>query len=156
MTRKHVTIRLAAPEHLPEVHRMLIALAAHHGDEATITPEVLRRIALQGPGARLIVATLDDSPLRHPVGYALLLLRPNLVTGTQSYIIDHLFVQQPLRHQGIGRALIEGAKKLAVEEGRDGLTIGTHPENDAAIVAYRAMGLAELPATGPRFAVELS
>lgn len=156
MSRKPVTIRLAAPEHLPEVHRMLIALAAHHGDEATITPEVLRRIALQGPGARLIVATLDDSPLRHPVGYALLLLRPNMVTGRQSYDINQLFVQAPLRQQGIGRTLIEGAKKLALEEGRAGLTIGTHPENDAAVLAYRAMGLTELPANGPRFAVELA
>ena len=135
---------------------MLIALAAHHGDQATITPEALRRIALQGPGARLIVATLDDSPLRHPVGYALLLLRPNLISGAQSYVIDHLFVQEPLRGQGIGRALIAGARRLAQDEGRAGLTIGTHPENDAAALAYRAMGLRELPAPGPRFAVELT
>lgn len=156
MTSLPVTIRLAAPEHLPEVHRMLIALAAHHGDQATITPDALRRIALQGPGARLIVATLDDSPVRHPVGYALLLLRPNMVTGGQSYVIDHLFVQEPLRHQGIGRALIDGAKVLARDEGRTGLVIGTHPENDAAAIAYRAMGLAELPASGPRFAVEIA
>lgn len=156
MTRTPVTIRLAAPEHLPEVHRMLIALAAHHGDQATITPDQLRRIALQGPGARLIVATLDDSPLPHPVGYALLLLRPNLITGTQSYVIEHLFVQEPLRQKGIGRALIEGARQLARDEGREGLVIGTHPENDAAALAYRAMGLAELPKPGPRFAVEIA
>lgn len=155
MTRKPVTIRLAAPEHLPEVHRMLIALAAHHGDQASITPQVLRRIALQGPGARLIVATLDDSPLRHPVGYALMLLRPNMVTGEQTYVIDHLFVQEPLRRHGIGRALIDGARKLAQEEGRSGLIIGTHPENDGAALAYRAMGLTELPQGGPRFAVAL-
>lgn len=156
MSELACTIRLAAPEHLPEIHRMLIALAACHGDQATITPDALRRIALQGPGARLIVATLDDSPLRHPVGYALMLLRPNLITGTQGYVIDQLFVQQPLRHQGLGRALISGARKLAIEEGRSGLTIGAHPENDGAILAYRAMGLAELPAIGPRFAIELA
>lgn len=156
MTTNDVTIQLAAPEHLPEVHRMLIALAHHHGDEATITPDVLRRIALQGPGARLIVATLNDSPLRHPVGYALLLLRPNTITGRHYYVMDHLFVQQPLRRQGIGKALIAGAKKLALDEGRAGLVIGTHPENDGAALAYRAMGLAELPASGPRFAVELA
>ncbi len=156
MTTPNVTIRLAAPEHLPEVHRMLIALAAHHGDEASITPDVLRRIALQGPHARLIVATLDGSPMRHPVGYALMLLRPNMITGQQIYTVDHLYVQEPVRRMGIGRALIEGAKRLAVEEGRAGLVIGTHPENDAAALALRAMGLAELPATGPRFAAELA
>lgn len=156
MTRKPVTIRLAAPEHLPEVHRMLIALAAHHGDQASITPDALRRIALQGPGTRLVVATLDDSPLRHPVGYALLVLRHDMVSGTQSYDITQLFVQEPLRRQGIGRALIEGARLLAQDEGRSGLTIAAHPENDAAVLACRAMGLAELPRSGPRFAVELA
>lgn len=156
MTREHVTIQLAAPEHLPEVHRMLIALAAHHGDQATITPQALRRLACQGPGARLLVATLDDSPQDHPVGYALLLLRPNMVTGAQSYVIDHLFVQEPLRRQGIGRALIKGAQHLARDEGRAGLAIGTHPANAGAADAYRAMGLAELPMGGPRFAVELA
>ena len=156
MTRKPVTIRLAAPEHLPEVHRMLIALAAHHGEQATITPAALRRIAMQGPGARLIVAMLDESPQHHPVGYALLLLRHNMVLGSQSYDINHLFVQEPLRGQGIGRALIDGARKLALDEGRSGLTIGTHPENEAAALAYRAMGLAELSLPGPRFAVALT
>jgi GNAT superfamily N-acetyltransferase len=156
MSRNHVTIQLAAPEHLPEVHRMLIALAAHHGDQATITPQTLRRFACQGPGARLLVATLDDSPQDHPVGYALLLLRPNMVTGTQSYVIDHLFVQEPLRRQGIGRALIKGAEQLARDEGRAGLVIGAHPANSGAADAYRAMGLAELPIGGPRFAVELA
>lgn len=135
---------------------MLIALAACHGDQATITPDALRRITLQGPNARLIVATLDDSPMQHPVGYALLLLRPNMVSGTQSYVIDHLFVQEPLRRQGIGRALIEGARKLAVEEGRAGLAIGAHPKNAAAAAAYRAMGLLELPQPGPRFEVALA
>lgn len=156
MSRKHVTIQLAAPEHLPEVHRMLIALAAFHGDQATITPQALRRLAFQGPGARLLVATLDDSPQEHPVGYALLVLRANMVTGGQSYVIDHLYVQEPLRRQGIGRALIKGARILARDEGRAGLVIGAHPSNDTAAQAYRAMGLAELPASGPRFAVELA
>ncbi|MEF3048593.1 GNAT family N-acetyltransferase [Pseudotabrizicola sp. L79] len=156
MTRKPVTIHRATPPHLPEVHRMLIALAAHHGDQATITPDALRRIALQGPAARLLVAMLDDSPQRHPVGYALLVLRPDLITGGQGCAIEHLFVQAPLRHQGIGRALIDGARALARDEGCTGLTIGTHPENDAAILGYRAMGLAELPLPGPRFSVELA
>ncbi len=156
MSRNHVTIQLAAPEHLPEVHRMLTALAAHHGDQATITPHALRRLACQGPGARLLVAILDDSLRDHSAGYALLLLRPNMVTGAQSYVIDHLFVQEALRRQGIGRALIKGAQHLAREEGRAGLVIGAHPDNVEAMRAYRAMGLAELPMGGPRFAVALA
>jgi GNAT superfamily N-acetyltransferase len=79
-----------------------------------------------------------------------------MVTGTQAYVIDHLFVQEPLRRQGIGRALIDGARRLALDEGREGLVIGTHPQNDGAVLAYRAMGLTELPQGGPRFAVALA
>lgn len=151
-----VTVRPAEAHDLPEIHRMLVALAAHHGDQATITPADLRRLCLQGEGARLLVAGLDDSPARHPVGYALLLLRRNMITGTASDEINQLFVQEPFRRQGVGRALIAAARALAAAEGMAGLTIGTHPANGAAAAAYRAMGLTELPPAGPRFAVELA
>jgi GNAT superfamily N-acetyltransferase len=142
--------------HLPEVHRMLVALAAHHGDQATITPTELARLCLQDEGARLLVACLDGSPARHPLGYALLLLRRNMITGRAGYEINQLFVQAPFRRLGLGRALITAARSLAAEEGRTGLTIGTHPANEAAAAAYRAMGLTELPPAGPRFAVEIA
>lgn len=151
-----VNVRTAEPVHLPEVHRMLIALAAHHGDAATITPADLSRLVFQSPATRLLVACLSDSPAPHPVGYALLVARQNLVTGQVGYVMDHLFVQQPFRRAGVGRALIAAARELTLEEGRSGLTISTHPANTDAQAAYRAMGLAELPVTGPRFAVALA
>lgn len=151
-----VTIRLAAPEHLPEVHRMLIALAACQHEDPTITPNALRRIAMQGPGARLLVATLDDSPLRHPVGYALMMLKTDMLSGKHGYEIVQLFVQEPLRRQGIGRALIQGAKILANNEGRSRLVIGSHPANQAANLVYEAMGLSALPPAAPRYEVSLA
>jgi GNAT superfamily N-acetyltransferase len=152
-TDRPVTIRLARPEDLPEVHRMLIALAAHHGEQATITPQVLGRIALEGPAARLLVALLQDSPQRHPVGYALVLFYPDMVTGGRRGLIEQLFVQEPDRKRGIGRALIAAARAEANGAGCGRLIIGAHPENDGAALAYRAMGLAEPPPPGPRFAV---
>lgn len=150
-----VTIHPAAAQDLPEVHRMLIGLAAHHGDVATITPQALARLALNAPQARLLVACVDDSPARHPVGYALLILRQNALTGAASYVIDQLYVQDPFRQQGVARALIAAARDLAQGEGRAALVIGAPPANAAAAAACRAMGLTELPATGPRFAVAL-
>lgn len=141
--------------HLPEVHRMLIELAAHHGDVATITPAMLRRLVLDAPDMRGLVAFPADRPSRLPVGYALLARRTDLITGRSGYDIAHLFVQDVFRGQGIGRALIAAARGLALAEGCTRLTIGAHPANAEAAAAYRAMGLAERPVPGPSFAVAL-
>lgn len=145
-----VTVRPAVPEDLPEVHRMLIALAAQHGEQATITPRLLDRIALQGPAARLLVAVRADSPQRHPVGYVLLLVARNMVAEAQWGRIEQLFVQEPDRKRGIGRALVAAARAEAAKAGSAGVTVATRPENDGAALAYRARGLDQ----EPRFAAE--
>ncbi|MBN2629434.1 MAG: GNAT family N-acetyltransferase [Rhodobacteraceae bacterium] len=149
-------IRPMGAVHLPEVHRMLIALAAQHGDVATITPPVLRRLVLEDPTIRGLVAFATDRPSRHPVGYALLQRRVDLITGRAGYDIAHLFVQDIFRGQGFGRALVQAAKGVAQAEGCARLTIGTHPANTGAAMAYRAMGLTERPKPGPSFAVDLT
>lgn len=151
-----VDIRPLQASHLPEVHRMLIDLARHHGDVATITPPALRALVLDAPDLRGLVAFPGDRPSRLPVGYALLSRRPDLITGRSGYDITHLFVQDVFRGKGIGRALIAAARRLAQDEGCKRLTIGTPPTNAAAAAAYRAMGLVERPLPGPSFAVPLA
>lgn len=151
-----IATRPATAADLPEVHRMLIALAAHHGDQATITPAAFRALTLDNPAAQVIVAHPAGSPAPHPVGYALILRRPNPVTGRITHDIAHLFVQPPFRRQGCGRALIAAASAMAQAEGAARLTIAAEAGNEAAQTAYRAMGLAELPVTGAHFAVELA
>ena len=89
------------------------------------------------------------------VGYALLLARPNLVTGGAGYDLNHLFVMEWRRRAGIGRALIAAARAWAAGEGAEFLMIGTHRENQGAQRAYKDMGLEELPAPGPRFRISL-
>lgn len=142
-------IRLAMREDLSELHAMIGALAAQHGDVATISPEALDRIALRGAGVRVLVA----GPAGAAVGYALLLLRQNMVTGVPSYEVNHLFVRPAHRRRGIGRALVEAARELTVSEGRSHLSITASAANEAAATAYRAMGLEEQPQAGPRFRV---
>ncbi len=95
----NIAIQTAEAEHLPEVHRMLIALAHHRGAEPTTTPAVLAQIAFDDPRARLLVARLTDSPARHPVGYAL------IRQGQGGAVLEQLYVQPPFRGLGVGRAL---------------------------------------------------
>lgn len=153
-TAPSVTVHPAETADLPEVHRMLVALAAHHGDIATLTPGQLAGL-LQGPEARALVACLPVSPARHPVGYALITRRHEMISGHLLLDITHLYVQPPFRSQGIARALIVAAQVLARAENAARLTIGSHPGNPAAAAAYRQMGLQEMPTMGPRFAVPL-
>ena len=147
-----VTTRLATPEDLPEVHRMLIALTAQDGAAPRITPPLLARIALEGRAARLLVAHRTDSPQRHPVGFALLVVGRNMVTGTTWGVIEQVYVQEPDRGRGIGRVLLAAARETAAEAGCQGVTVSSRPETDGAALAWRARGLDMTEE--PRFAAE--
>jgi GNAT superfamily N-acetyltransferase len=144
-----VTVRLARTEDLPETHRMLIALVAQTGAAARITPAVLARIA-EGPAVRLLVAHRTDSPQRHPVGFALMLVGRNMVAGADWGVVEQVYVQEPDRGRGIGRALLAAARALAAEAGCEGVTVSTRPETDGSALAWRAQALDQ----EPRFAAE--
>lgn len=146
-----LNIRPAVPDDLPQVLHMMDELARHHGDVATISPELLHhQIFAQGRG-RIVVAGEEEGL----VGYALLLSRPNLVTGGVGHDINHLFVVEWRRKAGIGRALIAALQQMSLGEGAEVLTISAHRENLGAQRAYRDMGLEEMPLFGPRFRVAL-
>lgn len=146
-----VTVRAATPEDLPEVHRMIIALAAHDGMCTTVTPRVLARIALEGRAARLLVALRPESPQRHPVGFALMLVGRNMVAGADWGVVEQVYVQEPDRGRGIGRALVAAARAEAATAGCEGMTVSSRPETDGSALAWRAQGL-ELVEPEPRFA----
>lgn len=148
-------VRPARPEDMPEVHRMLIALAAHHGDAATITPLRLRELCFETGEALVLVACLPGSPARDPVGYALVTRRHEMMSGRMLQEVTHLYVQPPFRGQGLGRVLIGAARRLAQAGAAARLTIGADARNPGAVSAYRQIGLSELPAPGPRFAMAL-
>jgi GNAT superfamily N-acetyltransferase len=145
-----LNIREAVPDDLAQVHEMIGLLARHHGDEALISLETLQRQVCDLGLARVFVA----GEVEGLVGYALVLRRPNLVTGGVGHDINHLFVMEWRRKAGIGRALISLARSVALAEGSEMLTIGTHWKNLGAQRAYRDMGLEEVT-YGPRFKVAL-
>ncbi len=151
MSTPTVTVRLATEADLPETHRMLIALAALAGQTATITPRILARIALDGPAARLLVAHRTDSPQRHPVGFALMLVERNMVAGADWGFVEQLYVQEPDRGRGIGQALLAAAREIAADAGCEGVTVSTKPALDSSSLAWRALGI---QAMEPRFAAE--
>ncbi len=146
-----VMIREAVPDDMAQVHEMMGLLARHHGEEATVSLETLKRRILTDAVGKILVVAEEEGLM----GYALILPRPWLVNGGDGHDINHLFVVEWRRRAGIGRALIAAARDVARAEESLSLSIGTHLENLGAQRAYREMGLEEAAPTGPRFKVAL-
>lgn len=146
-------IRQARPRDLPAILSMIRALAAHHGDRATATLETLQD-AFFGPAA-WAVAFVAEAPDGGLLGYAGANRLPSLHDPAPRVDIQHLWVAERHRAQGIGRALIAAAADHAARTGASAVGIGSHPSNPAAARAYRGMGLEEVTERGPRFVVPL-
>jgi GNAT superfamily N-acetyltransferase len=133
---------------LPDVCDMAHALAAHHGDHATLTLADLDRDMLgQSPWLRCLVA--EHAGIR--VGYAALVPLAQLQFGVRGMDLHHLFVRPEVRGQGVGRLLIDASIAEARALGCRYLTVGTDPKNAVAQQVYRAAGFDDLPPPGPRF-----
>ncbi|MBC7736220.1 MAG: GNAT family N-acetyltransferase [Candidatus Saccharibacteria bacterium] len=142
-------IRKATLGDLPGVHQMMILLARHHGDKATVTPERLREQLFDNPIGHLVVAGEEEGL----VGYALLLPRPNMVTGGTGQEIHHLFVMEWRRKAGVGQALIAALRQAS--KGAKYPRIVPHSDNFGTQYVYRRTGHAQLPSPEPRFRAEL-
>jgi ribosomal protein S18 acetylase RimI-like enzyme len=146
--RRPPDIRPATPADLPVLAAFIRALAAHHGDSATVTEGRLARLFF-GPAraATALVAEIDGKP----VGFAATVPLVRLQFGERGTEVAHLYVRPEHRGHGIGRALVEAATEAAVTAGHSYIVIGTDRQNRAAQDAYRKMGLEDVPERGPRF-----
>lgn len=144
---KDIRIRPVERRDLRDVHEMIVALAAHHGEGAAVTLADLRR-DLFGvtPWLRMLVAEGDGI-----IGYASLGQRIRLGDGQRGLEVEHLFVRESLRGKGLGRRLLAAAEETARRLEGGFVTIGTHPDNAAARDAYRACGYEPLPHDPLRF-----
>ncbi|MEW9918272.1 N-acetyltransferase family protein [Marimonas sp. MJW-29] len=149
----HLIVRPITPDDLTAVLFMVRALAAHHEDIATLTPETLARDALGDPPWMRVLVTERRGDL---VGYAALCPLAQLQFGVRGMDMHHLFVAEQARGSGVGRALIDASLALCRAEGCRYMTVGTHPENTAAAAVYRAAGFEDLPPPGPRFRMKLA
>lgn len=140
-------IRPLTEPDLPDVLRMVHALALYHGDPVAVTLAQLRRDTLGAhPWVRVLVA--------EGKGYAALCPLTQLQYGARGMDMHHLFVEEPARARGVGRALITASITLARELGCRYMTVGTHPDNLTAQGVYRALGFEEMGGAGPRFRVK--
>jgi ribosomal protein S18 acetylase RimI-like enzyme len=77
---------------------------------------------------------------REPRGLAVLRFRPSIWTqGLECYLAE-LYVVPDRRGQGLGRALMEAAIKLARDQGADYMDLGTSEDDEVARALYESLG----------------
>ena len=147
-----VEIRDANQTDLPQLKRMVQALAVHHNDIPQITLETLKRdIFGATPWIYVIVAEAEGKA----VGYAALCPLIQLQMGLRGVDMHHLFVETGLRGQGIGKQLIAGAMQKARDLSCSQMCVGTHPDNLSAQAVYLACGFERRDSTHPKFRIAL-
>jgi len=139
------TLRPAAPADVPDIVRLIVALADY--EKLThlleITPEKLQA---QLFGARAVVealvAELGDGRV---VGFALFFTNFSTFLCKPGLYLEDLFVEPEHRGLGIGRALMKALAGIAVERDYGRFEWCVLDWNEPAIRFYQSLGASILP-----------
>ncbi|MGF1707228.1 N-acetyltransferase family protein [Enterovibrio baiacu] len=74
------------------------------------------------------------------VGFTQLYPTFSSVSAQRSWVLNDLFVLDSQRGKGMGKALLNAAKALAIETGANGLALETAPDNIGAQKLYESLG----------------
>ncbi|MDI3306529.1 MAG: GNAT family N-acetyltransferase [Acetobacteraceae bacterium] len=139
MTASAFTLRDARPEDLPEILRLVRALAEYERmlDQCVGTEEDFRR-ALFGANPRLfcLLAELDG----RAVGQAIWFYNFSTFTGRHGIYVEDIFVEPAYRGRGIGEAFFRHLARRAVQEGCARMEWQVLDWNESAIRFYRKIG----------------
>jgi len=132
-------IRNATPEDVPEIARLIRALADYEklGDEVLATEEQLRESLFgQRPAAETVLAWLDG----RAIGLAVFFSNYSTFRGRAGLYLEDLFVEPAQRGRGYGKALLRHVARLAVERGCERMEWSVLDWNTPAIEFYRSLG----------------
>jgi ribosomal protein S18 acetylase RimI-like enzyme len=102
---------------------------------------------LKAPGATLLIAREPDE--NGEIVGVLSLTVYRVPTGLRS-IVEDVVVDEKMRRQGIGEALVRHAIDIARDAGANGVALTSNPQREAANQLYRSMGF-ERRNTNPYF-----
>ncbi|MGA8501623.1 MAG: GNAT family N-acetyltransferase [Candidatus Sulfotelmatobacter sp.] len=131
-------IRPATIDDVALLRRFIRELAEfeHESDLCVIQAADLARDGFgASPSFRALIADWDG----HPAGYALFFGHYSTWVGRRLFLED-LFVREPFRGQGIGKALLASVARIAVEEKCNGMQWEVLNWNGKAIELYKSLG----------------
>ncbi|WP_419826525.1 N-acetyltransferase family protein [Sphingomonas sp.] len=133
------TVRRAAPGDVPDILRLIRALAAYEREPDAVEATV-----------EMLTATLfADGAIVHAhvaeregaiVGIAVWFLNYSTWTGKPGLYLEDLFVEAAARGGGVGRALLVALAREAVARGCARMDWAVLDWNEDAMAAYRAVG----------------
>ena len=132
-------VRVATPEDVPDILRLIRELAIYEREpDAVATTEDDLRNWLFGPDpvASVLVAELRG----RAVGIALWFRTYSTWTGVPGIHLEDLFVEPEHRGSGLGRALLAGLARIALDRGYARLEWAVLDWNEPSIAFYEALG----------------
>jgi ribosomal protein S18 acetylase RimI-like enzyme len=139
---EEIRVRAATTEDAEIIHALACELAGAVGDSPPGFENVRERLAelLEEPRARIIVAEGRDGSV---VGVASLWIKPDLAHGDTVVEVPMLVVTEESRGEGVGKALMEEAQRLAAGRGANLIELVATTQNVAAREFYRTLGFVE-------------
>ncbi len=134
-----VRIRTARPGDEPLIVQFIAELAEYErlSHEAKATPEAIaRNLFGPRPYAEAILAFVNDEP----AGFALFFHTFSTFRAQPGLYLEDLFVRPAYRGRGLGKALLTGLARLAVDRGCGRLEWSVLDWNQPAIDFYESLG----------------
>lgn len=134
-----LVIRAARPGDGGIIHALALELARSHGHEAdfSATPRDYEAALFRpDPVVGALIAVVDDEA----AGTAIWHRSFSSFRGAEVMYLEDLSVLPAFRRQGIGRALLTAAARLAIERGMSGMHWMMKDWNDTARRLYEAAG----------------
>ncbi len=102
--------------------------------------EAFIRERLQKNESVIFLATAPKGGSEKALGFVQLYPSFSSVSAFRVWVLNDLFVSPSARRSGVGRALMESARRHAIETGAKRLTLETVAENRAAWSLYESLG----------------
>jgi GNAT superfamily N-acetyltransferase len=140
-----VEVRKAASEDEESIFKLIRELADAVGfaEQAPlidigIWSKTLKKM-LDSPDWVFLIAMEDGEA----VGLVIFFVRPTLTTGMNRATITEMVVAEAARGKGVGRELVEEARKQALKMGCSILAVSTELDNAGATGFYKKMGFSQ-------------
>ena len=133
-------VRWATAADAATIIRFIHGLAAFENEPASSVKVTEAEIVRDGFGERPRFEALIAEQRAEPVGFALFFMNYSTWEGTAGLFIEDLFVDEPARGSGAGRALMAAASAVATERGCARLELSVLDWNPARAF-YEALGM---------------
>jgi len=139
MTRGPLSLADAAPGDAPLVARLIRELAAYEklSQDVRATEDDIRRTLFEDPPqAHARIARWEGEP----AGFALFFHNYSTFAGRHGLYVEDVFVREPFRGRGIGKALFGDLARIARERGCARMEWAVLDWNEPAIGFYTSLG----------------